>query len=345
MLVLFICLLINCAIGADYASLSNNTVYPDFYTTSVPGDADDIAIWVHPTDSEKSIIFGNDKKLETGGIYAWNMQGNHLFFVPVPRAVNLDVRQNVILQDGVVRDLLVIGERVNNTIKIFEINRETGNLKEITASRIFSGFIKQTYGLGLYHNKNKSKLYVFVSSKLNRHDIHQFELFINTQGKIDGKLVRKFAGQDIQGFVEGIVADDEHGYVYMADEDRGILKYYADIDRGDLLLDIFAQKDDITKDREGLAIYKCSCGGGFIILSNQANSNLKVYNRLGNHNYVATIEKKGSTYSDGIAVNSGIIGKNYPLGMIVAHNDNDKNFAVYNWQKVLGMGIKCECMH
>ena len=36
-------------------------------TTSVPGDADDCAIWVHPTDPNKTVIIGNDK----GTILKW----------------------------------------------------------------------------------------------------------------------------------------------------------------------------------------------------------------------------------------------------------------------------------
>ena len=43
-------------------------------TASVPGDADDCAIWVHPANAALSLIIGTDKA-SRGGMFVWDLLG------------------------------------------------------------------------------------------------------------------------------------------------------------------------------------------------------------------------------------------------------------------------------
>ena len=49
-------------------------IAPDIITEKTPNDTDDPAIWIHPEDASKSIVFGTDKETN-GGIYAFDLNG------------------------------------------------------------------------------------------------------------------------------------------------------------------------------------------------------------------------------------------------------------------------------
>ncbi|MGH8947909.1 MAG: phytase, partial [Acidimicrobiia bacterium] len=65
-------------------------------TDPVPsgGDADDPAIWVHPTDPALSIIIGTDKE---GGLAVHDLDGNQIQFVSGIQPNNVDIRHGVLL--------------------------------------------------------------------------------------------------------------------------------------------------------------------------------------------------------------------------------------------------------
>ena len=76
-----------------------NTLTADIETTPTPqgsedDSADDPAIWVNPTNPEKSIIFGTDKK---GGIGSYALDGKEIAYDAVGKMNNIDIRQNVMM--------------------------------------------------------------------------------------------------------------------------------------------------------------------------------------------------------------------------------------------------------
>lgn len=59
------------------APIAKNAVKPTTVTEALPHDTDDPSIWIHPTDSTKSLIIGTDKDTD-GGLYAFDLNGkNH----------------------------------------------------------------------------------------------------------------------------------------------------------------------------------------------------------------------------------------------------------------------------
>jgi hypothetical protein len=140
--------------------------------------------------------------------------------------------------------------------------------------------------------------------------------------------------------VEGLVADDELGYLYAAEEKIGIHKFYADPARGDARLAFFATGDGITDDREGLGIYKCDDGTGYLLLSSQGDTTVKVYPREGapgnphQHNLITTIATKGAVETDGLEVTSVPTSTNFPYGFLISHNSPGKNFSLFAWEDI-----------
>ncbi|MEK7730012.1 MAG: phytase [candidate division KSB1 bacterium] len=342
---------------ATFSSSSNSArvkIIPKLATDSVKVDADDPAIWINPTNPALSAIIGTDKDSAQGGLYVWNLQGEQLQFVPIERPNNVDVRQGMKLGKRMI-DIAVTQECRKRTLRVFEINPATGALTDITiAGGIPTPELEAPYGLCLYRRTSDGAMFVMTSSREGESakHLHQYQLFDDGQGKVHGQYVRAFGRNSILDKVEGLVADDELGYVYAGDEEAAVRKYHADPASGnDTQLAEFALGDGIEGDREGLAIYRCTEKTGYLLLSSQKGksySSIKVYRREGEpgnpheHKLLTTLDTIGSEETDGLEVTHHGVHEKFPHGLIVKHDSPGRQFKLYSWQDfMLGMPQIC----
>jgi len=318
------------------------SVTPKVSTGSVKGDADDPAIWIHPTNPSKSVVIGTDKAV-AGGLHVWDMTGKQIQYVPLGRPNNVDVRYGMKI-GGQLVDIAVTNSRVSpKQIKVFKINPNDGTLADITTgSGILTPQLADPYGLCLYKRKSDGAMFVIESTETGaKKNLYQYYLEDDGNGKVKGTHVRTFGNNTIQEFVEGLVADDELGYVYASDETKAIRKYYADPDFGnnDQIV-AFATGDGISGDREGLGLYQCANGTGYLLLSNQSGTNVKVYRREGEsgnphqHTLLTTIKTNGSNETDGLDVTNRPTSSQFPKGFLITHNSPGKQFKLYAWEEI-----------
>ncbi|MCB1110287.1 MAG: phytase [Chlamydiia bacterium] len=304
---------------------------PKAETRPVPGEADEVGFWNNDRDPQKSALIGNDKSA-SGALYVYDLQGQIIDrSVHINRPTGVSVRHNIRTTAGTY-DVVGCGVRSTNEIKIFAIDPETRKLTDITSPKgIPTGFEKDTYGFCLYKRSKDGQLFAFVTRKGTDH-IHQILLTDDGTGKIEGKLIRKFGKENMKSFVEGMVADDEYGYLYCSDEDYAILKFYADpnVKKGPFIQS-FGVRDGIQGDREGLALYKKPHGKGYLIVSSQGDSAFKIYQREGSNKFVKSAALRGVRRTDGIATSSLSIPPLYPSGVFAAHNDTDNNYVLFDW--------------
>jgi len=311
-------------------------------TGAVKGDADDPAIWIHPVNPSKSVIIGTDKDA-SGGLYVWDMAGKQIQYVALGRPNNVDVRYGMKV-GGQLIDIAVTNSRSNpKQIKVFKINPNDGTLTDITTdSRILTPELDDPYGLCLYQRQSDDAMFVIESTQSGaKSNLHQYRLEDDGNGKVKGTYERTFGNNMIRKYVEGLVADDELGYVYASDETYAIRKFYADPARGnDDQIIAFGFGDGITGDREGLAIYQCPNGMGYLLASNQSGTNVKVYRREGEggdphkHTLVTTIKTNGSSSTDGLDVTNRPSSAQFPKGFLVTHNAPGKQFKLYAWEEI-----------
>jgi 3-phytase len=88
--------------------------------------------------------------------------------------------------------------------------------------------------------------------------------------------------------LEGCVADDELGYLYVGEEAVGIWKYQAepDADLGRTRVDTVGPGGNLFADVEGLTIAYGNDGKGYLIASSQGNNTFAIYRREGANSYV-----------------------------------------------------------
>jgi len=312
---------------------AEQTICPRLRLPRVLRDADDCAIWVHPTRPEHTIVIGNDKSGRRKGLYVYDLEGRILQFVPMEKPSNLDVEYGLRLGGRSV-DVCAVVEKWRNRLRVFAIDPATRQLADLTAPGGLPTHIdSNTYGLALYKRRSDGALFAFASSR-TRGEIVQLRLADDGAGKVQGSLVRRLRCSP--GIVEGMVADDELGLLYAAVETRAVLKFRADPDAGNTPIAQFALGDGIQGDREGIAIYKRPDGTGYILLSSQGNSTLKVYAREGGNRFIKTIVAEGAVDTDGIDVTPCPAGPLFPRGFLVCHNSPGRNFVLYAWEDIAG---------
>jgi myo-inositol-hexaphosphate 3-phosphohydrolase len=293
--------------------------------TGQVGTADDPAIWVHPADPAQSLVIGTNKDT-AGGLHVFDLAGNQLQFVAGGRHNNVDLRYGFGL-GGETVDLVSACDRNDNRIDVYKVDPVGRRL--IPVGSIQAGI--EVYGYAMYHSRETGKLYGIVASG---DGVEQWEL-VDQGGSVGGVLARTLASDNL---IEGVVADDELGFLYVAEEDHGIYKYYAEPDRPDARLstvDVVGSATQLTADVEGLTIYYRGGGLGYLIASSQGNDRFVVYRREGSNAHLGTFEVGSAEDTDGIDVVNMALGPSFPLGMFVAQN-NDRDFQMVPWERIAG---------
>ncbi|NIM96225.1 MAG: phytase [Anaerolineales bacterium] len=308
------------------------TVDPKLGPLKGGSNADDPAIWIHPTDRFKSLMFLSDKD---AGIYVFDFSGNQLQHVDFNTSLNnIDVRYGFKFGNDTI-DIVAGNLRDTGKLAVMRINPNYSGSDAVTvlADKNSSGNDIQgnSYGFTLYKRPSDGAIFIFDKPKGST-PIYQY-LLSGDGGNITVTKVRDFKDVSM-GVAEGMVADDENGFVYFAEESKGVHKYNADPDSANLnRLAFFATGDGISGDREGFAIYKCNDGSGYLVLSSQGNSEFKVYERQGNNTFVKTFAANQSDGTDGLDVNS-YAAPGFPHGFAVIHDDPGAQYYVYDWAEI-----------
>ncbi|MEH2194562.1 MAG: phytase [Nostoc sp.] len=342
--------------------------------TSQRGDADDPAIYVNATNAADSLVLTSVKN---AGLRVYDLSGNLLQTVNPGgiRYNNIDLQYGFKLGDQSI-DIAVASDRGNDKLAIFKINPNPGAegnyLEDITDSNIgtifqttpfeppYSASARSSYGLTLYRSAVTDDYYVFTSRRQTG-DIAQFKLIDKGNGQIGAELVREFTipsptAADRSPQTEGMVVDQETGFIYIAQEDVGIWKFDAEPDGGTTgkLIDRvrFEGGSHLTDDAEGLTIYYGKNGTGYLLASSQGDSTFVAYTREGNNEYVGNfaIGNNGSIdsvqESDGADVINVSLGSNFPFGLFVTQDGSNEpaktidgenvssNFKLVPWENI-----------
>lgn len=319
------------------------------------GDADDPAIWVHPTDPAQSLIIG---VLKDGGLDVYDLNGQTLSSLS-PEGVrynNVDLVYDFVLGDATV-DLVVATDRYGDKLVFFTIDPERHQLNNVTDPAnplVFTPAGQESdgettaYGIALYRSPSSGKVYAFVTRR-DTSEIGQFEIVDNGNGLVGWQLARLITlpepvGEDLDPQAEGMVADHELGWVYIAQENVGIWKFKAEPDSdgvGGLIHPVAPEGETLTADAEGLTIYYAADGAGYLLASSQGDNRFSVYTREGDNTYLGSFligeesddpsntELDGVQESDGAQVISTPLGDHYPYGLLVVHDGlNQPEFIV-----------------
>ncbi len=326
---------------------ADTVIKPLYVTEPVGFDTDDPAIWLNKQDPSKSLVIGTDKD-ENGGLYVYDLKGKIVkekVIQGIKRPNNVDIAYGLILA-GKPTDIAVVTERMTHKLRIFSLP----DMKSVDNGGIemFVGeagvMFRDLMGIAIYTNP-KGEIYAIVGRKTGPTKggyLWQYRLEDNGQGKVKATLVRKFGNYSGKKEIESIAVDNELGYVYCSDEQFGVRKYYADPEKGNVELAVFAE-EGFTEDHEGISIYKTSATTGYILVSDQSANQFKVYSREGvkgpNDHQLITSLKVSTNQSDGSDIYSGKLNEDFKHGLFVAMSDN-RTFQFYRWEDLAGKLLK-----
>ena len=298
------------------------------------GDAaDDPAIWIHPDTPAKSRVLGTNKKQ---GLLAYDLDGKLLQELAVGRLNNVDVRPNFKLGAQTV-DLAVASNRDHNSLSVFSIDRQSGELRE--AGEVPTP-LKEIYGICLYQPAS-GEIYAIANGK----DGTFLQYRLSAQdGRVQGELVRQFK---VDSQPEGCVADDQRQRLFIGEEDVGVWAVDARADQPATLTSVIKVGPQLHADVEGLALYQ-SDKRDYLVISSQGNDSYLVVDaeppfaihggfRVG-LNAAAGID--GASETDGLEVTAINLGGPWSQGMLVVQDgrkrmpEQTQNFKFVPWADV-----------
>jgi 3-phytase len=288
-----------------------------FETTGI-ADQDDMCIWIHPTDKSQSTIITSDKSANR--LFVYDLNGNALQTVDVPGTPgNIDIRYNFNIRSEPT-DIVGYNDRSNNTLVFYKVDKTTRQLSFI--SNIDAG---SNYGFCLYRSFITGKYYAFSSNESSR--IRQFELSGAT-GIITGTKEREWYNGS--GNTEGLVADDEMGKFYAANESDGIFKYDAEPSDSNPTGELIAPTgvNGFSADVEGITIYYAANEEGYLMASSQGNSRFYVFNRKAPHDYIKYFTVSGVGSTDGIDVTNVYLDSTFQAGIFLCHDGTGSPYVV-----------------
>ncbi len=315
-------------------------IKPRYVTGTLDHDSDDPAIWINPSDPAKSLIVGTDKD-SLGGLYVFDLKGNiidSLVRKGIQRPNNVDIGYGLTVGDRKI-DFAVTGERLTSKLRFYSLP----DMTELNPGgiEVYLGETGPEYrdlmGVAVYQNPMSGKTYVIAGRKNGPTDgtyLWQYEVK-SEGGQLELELVRKFGTYSGKKEIEAIAVDAELGYIYYSDEGVGVRKYYAEPEKGNEELALFAT-EGFSDDHEGISIYKTGEGTGYILVSDQGSDLFQVFPREGKdgnpHSHPVLKSLALSTVSsDGSEVTNRALGAEFPKGLFVAMSD-DKTFQIYDWQ-------------
>ncbi|MBW4605588.1 MAG: phytase [Calothrix sp. FI2-JRJ7] len=325
-------------------------------------DADDPAIYVNSTDSQKSLVVTSVKN---GGLRVYDLSGNLLQEINPGniRYNNVDLQYGFKL-GGKSVDIAVASDRNNDKLVIFQIDPNASTpgeyLKDITDSSIgtlfqaepfeapYSPSSRSAYGLALYRSPKTDDYYAFVNRRTTG-DVAQYKLIDKGNGTIGAERVREFTLPSPTGErspqTEGMVADQELGNLYIGQENVGIWKFHAEPDGGKAGTLVDKVKalggEHLTDDVEGLSIYYTKDGTGYLLVSSQGDNTFAAYTREGSNDFLGrfAVGNNGAIdsvqESDGTDVINIPLGPDFPFGLFVTQDGNNLPAKIVHGENVI----------
>jgi 3-phytase len=319
-------------------SVSSVTALPKVSTSAAPGDAEDVAFWIHPTDLSRSVVIGTYRS-SGGGVVVWDLNGPELQRLPQNATAKfIDVRYNVPL-GGEIVDIVAANLRDVEKLAVFKINPNyTTEVLIQVASResLNNDLQRNTWGFCLYQRPFDGALFLFESPKNNVH-IRQYQILDDGFGGVnvvDLQRELNYFGDT----VDGMAADDRSGYLYVAEANEGFHKYFTEAELGDDPIAFVPATDVLTPELEGMAIYSCNEGAGYLLVSSPGSNTIKAYERQGENQLIkniALLNGSGSLIeSVGLDVTPIALSPNYPNGLLAAHDESGRRFHLYDWAEI-----------
>jgi MYXO-CTERM domain-containing protein len=279
------------------------------YETELSENQDEVCIWLHPYHLASSTIITADNS--TGNVIVYDLFGDPVHTAEMPRPGNIDIRHGVQIGEECM-DLVVYNERELGIFVVYRVDIPSRVLVRVDDGSIAVG---ENYGSMLYRGAG-GELLAFTGPEEGT-VLQQYVLVDNGDGTVGGEATD---WQFECTTIEGMVGDEEFGWVFLAETGRGIWRVNASDSSDATLIAEVGDLSGLALGVKGLALYRGLDGEGYLIASNQTNGDFIVYRRAPPHDLIGRFTIEGVSATDGIDVTNVGLGDVFPSGMLLVHN-------------------------
>jgi 3-phytase len=291
----------------------------------------DTALWVNAGTPAQSLLLVSDSII---GLSAFRLDGVEQDAVQSGPTFGVDVRDGFALPGGAA-PLVVVGDGALPGLNAYIVDPLLQRLRRVDTGNLrVTGFSPRTVTL---YRSPTGTLYAFISNAAGT--MQQLELR-SMDGGVESVPVRSFA---VGGAVSGAVADDQQGFLFVAQQNTGIWRYSADPNASDERVSVAGTTAPLTAPLGGLSLYPLPNGTGYLLAASQGGNQVVIFNRQPPHAQVGSF----SVVADGgidpvngpiaLEATSRALGPDFPSGLVAVHdavNDPMQNDKLVPWPAV-----------
>lgn len=320
---LLLCLCSVATVAAPADDLAPAGVAPRLQTAvSLQDAASDVAVWVHPSQPERSLVIGAGG---TAGLESFGLDGAAVQRLPSPQAGFVDVRQGVSL-GGQVIDLVLavdVSQARLHLLAIDPADRRLAPLGDPIELRA------EATGLCSYLSPVTGKLYALVAT--DDGDLLQLTLHAR-DGRLTGTSIRRVP---LGRGVGPCVADDATQALWVSVEATGLWRIGAEpeSDATPVQIDALSPLGAIDEEVKGVALYRADEATVYVLAADVGRGAIRVYDLDGQPRGVFALREAGAIpavgEAEGLALTSGSL-PGFDAGLLaVTDEDNGEAHANY----------------
>lgn len=294
----------------------------------------DVALWVNSGAPAQSLLLVSDSVV---GLIAFRLDGVEQDAVLSDGpALGVDVRDGFALPGGTA-PLVVVANGTLPGLTAYIVDPISQRLRRVDTGNLrLTDFPPRS--VTLYRSAATGRLHAFVSNATGA--MRQLELRPGIDGGVEGVPVRSLT---VGGNITGSVADDQQGFLFVAQQDVGIWRYSAEPDGGEQRVRVDDTTVPLTASLSGLSLYPLPNGTGYLLAASAGTDEVIVFNRQPPH---ATVGSFRFVQDGGIdpverpvtvEASSRALGPGFPSGLVAVHdaiNDPMQNHKLAPWQDV-----------
>jgi 3-phytase len=290
---------------------------------SVQDAASDVAIWVHPTDPERSLVVGAGG---TAGLEIFGLDGASVQRLPAPQVDFVDVRYGVAVGDRT-GDLVLAVDVSQARLHFFHIDPGARSVAPLPGEPIALG--TEVTGLCSYRSPVTGKVYAIVTT--DDGDLEQLELHARG-GALEGRSIRRVPLGRGAGACD---ADDASQTVIIAVETTGLWRLAAEpeSDATPVQLEALAPFGALAEEVKGAALYRADADTVYLLAADIGQGALRAYDLDGKRLGTITLAAGGTipavAETEALALVPGAL-PGFDGGVLaVADEDNGDAYANY----------------
>jgi 3-phytase len=293
----------------------------------------DTALWVNASAPVQSLLLVSDSVV---GLVAFRLDGVEQDAVLSGPTFGVDVRDDFVLPGGTA-PLIVVGDGALPGLTAYIVDPVSNRLRRVDSGNLrVTGFSPRT--VTLYRSAITGALYAFMSNDTGT--MQQLELRPGLDGGVEGVPVRSFA---VGGAVAGAVADDQRGFLFVAEQGTGIWRYSAEPSADDERISVADTTAPLTAPLGGLSLFSLPNGTGYLLAASAGGNQVVIFNRQPPHAAVGSfrvVQDGGIDAVDDpltVEASSLSLGPGFPSGLVAVHdslNDPMQNDKIIPWPDV-----------